>query len=102
MTSLREDLYYADDIGLLSHRYQDAQLKTKRQTASTIGLKVNEKKTKVLRKNAITNNLVTVNGIPIEDAQEFVYLGSKVTTDGDCDVEVTTRISKANQAFAML
>ena len=104
LTSQLEDLDYADDIGLLSHRNQDAQLKTESltQTASTIGLKVNEKKTKVLRKNAITNNPVTVSGRPIEDVQGFVYLGSKVTTDGDCDVEVTTRISKANQAFAML
>ena len=57
LTSQLEDLDYADDIGLLSHRYQDAQLKTESltQTASTIGLKVNEKKTKVLRKNAITD-----------------------------------------------
>ena len=104
LTSQLEDLDYADDIGLLSHRYQDAQLMTESltQTDSTIGLKVNEKNTKVLRKNAITNNPVTVSGRPIEDVQEFVYLGSKVTTDGDCDVKVTTRISKANQAFAML
>ena len=104
LTSELEDLDYADDIGLLSHWYQDAQLKTESltQTPSTIGLKVNEKKTKVLRKNAITNNPVTVSGRPIKDVHEFVYLGSKVTTDGDCDVEVTKRISKVNQAFAML
>jgi hypothetical protein len=38
----------------------------------------------------------------LKDIQEFVYLGSKVTTDGDCDQDVNTRINKDNQAFAML
>ena len=84
-------------------RHQDAQSKTESlyQTASTIGLKINEKKTKILRKNA-SDNPVTVSGKPLEDVHDFVYLGSKVTSEGGCDEEVTTRISKANQAFAML
>ena len=38
----------------------------------------------------------------MEDVRDFVYLGSKMTTDGDCDQEINTRITKANQAFAML
>ena len=103
LTSVLEDLDYADDIGLLSHRHQDAQSKTESlyQTASTIGLKINEKKTKILRKNA-SDNPVTVSGKPLEDVHDFVYLGSKVTSEGGCDEEVTTTISKANQAFAML
>lgn len=104
LSSVIEDLDYADDLGLLSSRYQDAQQKTEHlsKIASTIGLRVNVKKTQVLRKNAAINNPITLNGSPLEDVQEFVYLGSKVTTDGDCDQEINARISKANQAFAML
>ncbi len=65
-------------------------------------LKVNSKKTKVMKKNATVNTPVNIDGAPLEDVQEFVYLGSKMTADGDCDVEVNVRISKANQSFAML
>ena len=33
---------------------------------------------------------------------DFVYLGSKMTTEGNCDQDINIRISKANQVFAML
>lgn len=55
-----------------------------------------------MRKNATVNTPGNIDGTPLGDMQEFVYLGSKMTADGDCDVEVNARISKANQAFAML
>ena len=103
-TSLLEDLDYADDLGLLSSRYIDAQQKTESLSniASTIGLKVNKKKTKVMRMNASTYDPITVSNTPLEDVNEFVYLDSKMTTDGDCEQEIITRISKAKQAFGML
>ncbi|KAK3545686.1 hypothetical protein QTP70_010891 [Hemibagrus guttatus] len=104
LTTALEDLDYADDLGLLAHRHQDIQQKTERlsEIASTIGLKVNNKKTQVLRKNVTSNTPIAIDGTPLEDVQEFVYLGSKVTTDGDCNKDINTRVSKANQAFAML
>ncbi|KAK3517624.1 hypothetical protein QTP70_013436 [Hemibagrus guttatus] len=104
LTTALEDLDYADDLGLLAHRHQDIQQKTEKlsEIASTIGLKVNNKKTQVLRKNVTSNTPIAIDGTPLEDVQEFVYLGSKVTTDGDCNKDINTRVSKANQAFAML
>ncbi|KAK3549305.1 hypothetical protein QTP70_034532 [Hemibagrus guttatus] len=104
MKNALEDLDYADDLGLLAHRHQDIQQKTEKlsEIASTIGLKVNNKKTQVLRKNVTSNTPIAIDGTPLEDVQEFVYLGSKVTTDGDCNKDINTRVSKANQAFAML
>lgn len=51
----------------------------------------------------ITNyNPITTNSKPLDGVQGFVYLGSKMTTDGDCDQEINTRISIANQAFEIL
>ncbi|KAK3546988.1 hypothetical protein QTP86_007917 [Hemibagrus guttatus] len=84
--------------------HQDIQQKTEKlsEIASTIGLKVNNKKTQVLRKNVTSNTPISIDGTPLEDVQKFVYLGSKVTTDGDCNKDINTRVSKANQAFAML
>ncbi|XP_052261550.1 uncharacterized protein LOC127865671 [Dreissena polymorpha] len=84
LTSLLDDLDYADDIGLLASRNQDIQQKTQQL------------------KNTRLGDPITINGQPLQDVDEFIYLGSKVTTDGDCAREINTRISKANQAFVML
>lgn len=65
-------------------------------------MKVKTKKTQVLRVNNTNRYPVLIDSKPIEDVEEFTYLGSKVTTTGDCNKEIDTRISKANQAFAML
>ncbi|KAI0242278.1 hypothetical protein LSAT2_014268 [Lamellibrachia satsuma] len=53
LTSLLDDLDYADDIALLSHRHQDMQAKIDDMTrkAGEIGLKISTKKTKHLRMN---------------------------------------------------
>ena len=50
MTEMLEDLDFADDIALLSHRHRDMQEKTKQlaETARKIGLKINDTKTKVI------------------------------------------------------
>ena len=104
LMTVLEDLGYADDIGLLSSKRQDAQQKAERlsKTANTIGLKVNTKKTQVLRKSTRVNDPVMIGGKHLEDIEEFTYLGTNVTTTSDCDQEINTWISKANQSFTML
>ena len=99
-----DDLDYADDIGLLASKHQDIQQKTQQlvQTANTIGLRVNIGKTKVLRKNIRVGNPITINNQPLQELDDFTYLGSKVAMHGDCTREVITRISKANHTFTML
>ena len=70
LTSTLEDLDYAGDIGLLSSRHQDIQAKSD-ITSATISLKMNFKKTKLMRKNTSNNNPVTINGNRIEEVNEF-------------------------------
>ena len=64
LTSVLEDLEYADDIALLAHRHQDMQAKTNAldTTAGSLGLKINTKKTRHLRMNSRTNESIMVNG----------------------------------------
>ena len=81
-----EDLDYADNIGLLSSKHQAERLS---KTVSTIGLKVNTKKTQVLRKNTRVNDPVMIDWEHPEDIEEF----TKVTTTRNCDQEINTRIS---------
>ena len=55
-----------------------------------------------MRNNNTSNTPVTIGEKELEDVYEFTYLGSKMTTNGDCELEVNTRIGKAKQAFALL
>ena len=75
-------------------------------TAPQIGLKLNTAKTKLTRNNYKTDNPITINNInnsdTLEDVQDFAYLGSKITTDGDSAKDAMARIRKASQTFAML
>ena len=61
--TVQEDLDHADDIGLLSSKHQDDKQIAEHpsQTASTIGLKVNTKKTQVQRKNTRVNEPVMID-----------------------------------------
>ena len=43
------------------------------------------RETHVLRKNTRVNYPVMIDGKHIEGVEEFIYLGTKVTTTGDCD-----------------
>ncbi|KAL3873199.1 hypothetical protein ACJMK2_036344 [Sinanodonta woodiana] len=65
LTSMLDDLDYADDIGLLASKHQDIQQKTQQlvQTANTIGLRVNIEKTKVLKKNIRAGNPTAQRGL---------------------------------------
>ena len=80
-----DDLDFADDTALLSHRHQDVQTKTKdlARTAGQIGLKISTKKTKHLMMNGQTEAAVMLNGEEIEDIENFIYLGSKVALPGN-------------------
>ena len=99
-----QDVDYADDIGLLTSKQQDAQRKAERLsiTANTIVLKFNIQKTKVMRKNIRVNDSIMIDGEHLEDVEELTYLGTKSTNTGDCNEDINTRIRNVDQAFAMM
>ena len=76
-----EDLDYADDIGLLSNKHQDAQqiAEVFSKTANAIGVDVNTKKAQVLRKNTRVNDPVMIDGKHLEDVDKLTYFGATVT-----------------------
>ena len=94
---------FADDIVLLAHRHQDIQQRT--NDVATIGrqtgLNINTDETKLMKINARSDQQDTIDNKNIE-VQEFVYLGSKITTDGNSEMDVLHRLSKARGAFAVL
>ena len=103
-TSSLEDLVFADDISILSSRHRDIQDKSDRLTtlASQLGMNIQVEKTKIMKMNTNNSEPVIINNQYIEEVDEFTYLGSKVSTDGDSGKDVQTRLAKANQAFGSL
>nr|KAG5710647.1 hypothetical protein BaRGS_035049 [Batillaria attramentaria] len=71
-------------------------------TSAGTGLKINRKKTELMKINTTANTPVTVGGEPIREVESFVYLGSVVDGQGGTDRDVTARIGKARAAMVML
>jgi hypothetical protein len=92
-----ENLVFADDVCLLSHRLSDMQEKIKdvEKTGKKVGLRIHEINTSKMEK-------IEINGKELEDVNEYSYLGSIVTGGGGADEDVTSRIKKANVAFVQL
>ena len=59
-------------------------------------------KTKHMRMNSRSPEAIQLYETAIEEADEFPYLGSKMTSDGSCDAEIKSRLSKLSQASDML
>ena len=68
MTTMLEDLDFADDLALISSTFMHIQMKIDRlnRNGKGTGLKISAKKTKVMRIN-VNNNAVVVDGQAVED-----------------------------------
>ena len=55
-----------------------------------VGLKLNIQKTKIMKSGPITS--WQIDGETVETVSDFIFLGSKITTDGDCSHEVKRRL----------
>lgn len=99
-----EDLDYADDICLLSHKITDMQAKLEdlERTARNVRLEINIKKTKAMRINNVSTENITLQGQPVEYVDSFCYLGSTLTTDGGAETDANNRLNKARAAFGRL
>ena len=57
-----------------------------KQESEKVGLKLNIKRTKIMASSPIT--LWQIDGETMETVTDFLFLGSKITTDGDCSHEI--------------
>ena len=58
-------------------------------------------KTKIMKANMKSKNVVTVGGKPLEETGCFTYLGSKINKAGGTEEDTKARIQKARVAFLM-
>jgi hypothetical protein len=98
------DVRFADDQGMVAGSEEGLQTLIDRLsvTAERYGMRINAKKTKVMRVSRKTGGKlnITINGNMIEQVQSFKYLGSTMTEDGRCESEVKIRIALAKEAFS--
>ena len=57
-----------------------------------VGLKLNIQKTKIMASGPITSR--EINGETVETVSDFIFLGSKITADGDCSHEIKTLLGR--------
>ena len=83
------NLRYADDTTLMAESEEELQsllMKVKEETEK-VGLKLNIQKTKIMASSPITS--WEIDG---ETVSDFIFLGSKITADGDCSHEIKRRL----------
>ena len=79
---------YADDTTLMAESEEELKslLMKVRDESEKVGLKLNIQKTKIMASGAITS--WQIDGETMETVTDFIFLGSKITADGDCSHEI--------------
>ena len=82
------NLRYADDTTLTAESEEELKsfLMKMKEESEKVGLKLNIKKTKIMASGPITSWQIV--GKTVETVADFIFLGSKITADGDCSHEI--------------
>ena len=71
-----------------------------KEESEKAGLKLNIEKTKIMPSSSITSR--QIDGETIETVRDFIFLGSKITADGDCSHEIKIRLLLGKRAMTNL
>ena len=82
------NLRYADDTTLMAESEEELKslLRKVKEESEKVGLKLNVQKTKIMVSGPITS--WQIDGETVETVADFIFLGSKITADGDCSHEI--------------
>ena len=96
------NLRYEDDITLMAETAEELKslLMRVKEESEKPGLKPNIKKTKIMASGPITS--WQIDGGKVEIVNDFIFLGSKITVDGDRSHEIKTRLLLGRKAMANL
>ena len=83
------NIRYADDTTLMAENEELKSLLMKvKEKSEKVGLKLNIQKTKIMASSPIIS--WEIDGETVETVSDFIFLGSKITADGDCSHEIKT------------
>ena len=82
------NLRYADDTTLMAESEEELKslLMKVKEESKKVGLELNIQKTKIMASSPITS--WEIDGETVETVLDFIFLGSKITADGDCSHEI--------------
>ena len=83
---------YADDTTLMAESEEELKrlLMKVKEESEKVGLKLNIQKTKIMASGSITS--WQIDGKTVEPVTDFIFLGSKITADGECSHEIKRRL----------
>ena len=83
---------YADDTTLMAESEEELKslLMKVKKVSEKDGLKLHIQKMKIMASGPITS--WQIDGEPVETVLDFIFLGSKITADGDCSHEIQRRL----------
>ena len=85
------NLRYADDTTLMGESEELKSLLMKvKEESEKVSLKLNIQKTEIMAFSPITS--WEIDGETVETVSDFIFLGSKITADGDCSHEIKRRL----------
>ena len=86
------NLRYVDDTTLMAGNKEELKslLMKVKEKSEKVGWKLNIQKTKIIASNPITSWQIIAE--TVETVADFIFLGSKITADGDCSHEIKRRL----------
>ena len=71
-----------------------------KEESEKVGLKLNIQKTKIMASSPISS--WQIDGETVETVADFIFLGSKITADGDCSHEIKRRLLLGRKVMTIL
>ena len=95
------NLRYADDTTLIAESEELKSLLMKvKEESEKVGLKLNIQKTKIMASGPISS--WQIDGETMEIVRDFIFLGSKITIDGDCSHEMKRHLLLGRKTMTKL
>ena len=96
------NLRYADDTTFMTENKEELMnlLMKVKEESEKVGLKLNIQKTKIMTSGPIT--LWQIDREVMQTVRDFVFLGSKITADGDCSHEIKRHLLLGRKAMTDL
>ena len=97
------NLRYAEDTTLMAESEEELKkslLMKVEEESEKVGLKLSIQKTKILASGPITS--WEIDGETVETVADFIFLGSQITTDGDCSHEIKRHLLLGRKVMSNL
>ena len=95
------NLRYADETTLMAESEElQGLLRKVKEESEKVGLKLNIQKTKIMASGSITS--CQIDGKIVETVADFIFLGSKITADGDCSHEIKRHLVPGRKVMTNL